>query len=138
MKLNQSKIIFLAVIFVAVIGVAVLGVYLHRSQWLFTPAYSQRQTATKFLDDVYANKMSAAYGLTSNKFLSTNSIVSFSSSESPLVGNHMITHFGKYYVVKGQSIITGSILNASNGTVITLNMTFAGNKLDSFNAVQAN
>jgi hypothetical protein len=134
----KKKLIMLNVsIFIVALLVGV-GFYLHHSSWLFTPAYNQRQTATTFLNDVYANKMSAAYKLTSTEFLSKNSITDFTSTESVLVGTNLKTNIKKYYLSKDLTLLTGNIINEKNSTLYSLNISFRSNKVDSVSIVRVN
>lgn len=134
-KISKRTKIFTPIVLAIIILVG-LGLYLHSSMWLFTPEYSQRQTAESFMSDVYANKMTQAYSQTSTNFMAKNSLSQFTSTEAPLVGPNFQTNLVRYYSGTNGSIITGNIYSLSTSARYTLNFTFAGNKIDSVSVQQ--
>lgn len=81
------KISLIIVIFV-ILGVGLY--YGHHYYWWFSPAYSQRQTISKFLSYVSQDNLNAAYAMTSPAFKQQNSLVAFKEDFS-LISNDQFT-----------------------------------------------
>ena len=115
MKKNKTMIRTSAVVLVVVIALIGFGIYLNKTQWMFTPSYSQRQTVSKYLDNVYNNKLKTAYTLLSPKLQAQENFNYFVEHNTPLINNSNHTVVGAYKIAGSVDVRTGSITDKKHG-----------------------
>jgi len=121
MKMTKTKLSGLVLILIVIAGLCVL---LNKRQWLFTPVYSQRKTATTFVNDIFNDNLAAAYAITDKPFKANNTAASFNSREGILVGNNNTIVFQSYATSKVRQTLTSKITNKTSGQSFTISIAF--------------
>jgi hypothetical protein len=143
MKLTKKSKIITSTIIIVVL-VAGSGFYIfNRKTWFFTPVYSDRQTAQRFLAELYKGNLTDAYKLTSDVFLAKNSYDSFKQGEQQFTGSNMKTTFSAHASSKQSSVVSGNISNIESGQryAFAIDLVSASNgtkKVDSVVIAQVN
>jgi hypothetical protein len=100
----------------------------HKYYWWFTPAYSQRQIAQAFLDDVIAGRFSGAYNETSKNFQALVSYSVFKTSVSKLENQQFKIGYYSYSVAGAKTTIRGTMYNVKTKKIDELTIVIAKNE----------
>lgn len=137
-KFYNKKLLGIVVAIVLVVA----GFFVaHNYFWVFTPAFSQRQTAQRFLKDLSKNDVTAAYSLTSSDFQSTISYNTFLTQSQNIAGHSFSVQYNNYITAKDAVAMDGYINDKTFGQklsfVIKTVDSPAGQKVDAadFDAV---
>lgn len=120
-KLNKTNVTLVVLVLVVWLSAAYVGY----KQWLFTPAYAQRNNTQLMFSDLVAGNTAGAYKLTSPAFQKATSYSNFAAVFKGMKSNNMKVSYLRYSTAKGKVTILGSMKDTTTKSAFFFGVSYA-------------